>query len=435
MEVATRIFLWAHSCEQDNHKHLVQYCCVSSQWRAVLYAIPKLWYCIARATGQSNTDQALAHISRAINQPLHISFRVSLNDIGIRAFLPLLKKYCHRWRRIDIFAIQFPLIKKVLEFTTTSQLHLLEHLVVHKEPPTLHYVPIQDIFLTRAPRLATLVASSYLFVHLPQLTTLVDVTLRPCYATSHMLKALASNPIEKLQLGLCSWDSSIFSSPPIHFQILLQLTVDGIDWFTLWGLLDILTAPRLRTLDLTLELDQYTRAIDLEDSINLYHHMHSVTHLSITALCINSPTDYVSAIVFLFGWKFPSVTCLTTNLPIDYLCALQTSAHNAHFPDEFEALGFTLPNIASVPQSIPAILFPRLIDLRCSDTSLQYSPRALHLIAKFRRDMCCPLDSITCHFEKLSVVNLSLLESLVGELHNWTDDEVDFQDGEGGYRA
>lgn len=430
MEIAKQIFLWAHSCEEDDHQNLVQYCCVSPTWRAVLFATPKLWYCIVRATRQPDTNRALAHISRAVNCPLHISFRISSDDNEIAPFLPILKIYCNRWRRIEIIGDQFPLIQQVLAFTGISDLHILEHLVVRNEPITS--LPMRNSLLRRAPRLTTLAASSFLFAHFPPLKTLVNVTLCPCRVTRHILVALASSPVETLKFAMSSWASS-FSTSPINFPSLLQLTVEKIEWGTLWQLLGVLVAPRLEYLDIALLLDPGIRAIGMEDSVNLSHHLRSVTHLSITALRIDAPMNYVTALIFLFGWKFPSVTHFTTNFPVDHLCALHTSAQTLHFPDDLEALGFDLGNTTSLPRSIPAVLFPLLVNLSCSDTTMHYSPHFLSWIAQFRSDMGYHLDSVTFHFDQLSTLNISLLRCFVGELHDWVGEEVDFQDGHTGY--
>lgn len=418
----------AHSCEEDDHNNLVQYCCVSKMWRAVLFAVPKLWYCIVRTEGQQETHQAVAHISRAVNCPLHLSFRMSSHDNEIHKFLPLLQKYSDRWQRIEILGRQLRLLQKVLSFTMFSQLPLLEYLVVRKVPTTFHCFPIGKFLLTCAPRLTTLDVSSFIFLHFSPLTSLVSVTLSPCYVTRHIIDALANSPIETLKLGSCTW-TYVFSSA-IHFPYLARFTVDGIEWATLRDLLHVLVAPRLVHLDIMLELDQATGEIDMEDSVQLSHQLPSVTHLTITALCIDASMEHVPALIYLFGWKFLSVTHFTTNLPVEYICALHTFAHDLRLPYVLEALGFSLSNISSVPNSIPAVLFPRLVELRCSNTYIHYSPQVLIAIAQYRRDLGCPLYSITCHFDRLLDDDLSQLNCFVEELHDWKEDEIDFSDGE-----
>lgn len=357
-----------------------------------------------------------------------MTFRLSLYDNNVEPFLPLLQKHCNRWKRIEIVGDKFRLIQQVLAFTTFSDLHILECLVVRMDDNAFQPRLISNNLLTHTPRLTTLDVSSFLFLHLPPIDTLVNVALRPCYVTCHILDGLARSPIEVLKLGLCAW-GSFLSSPPFNYPSLSQLTVEQIDWVTLRDLLDVLVAPRLNDLAIMLDLDQYTFAIDMEDSVALSHHLPSVTRLSITALCISAPMDFLRALIFLFGWKFPGTTHFTTNFPMDYLSALQTPLLQTFFPEDFEEMGFIMTNTTSLPSSIPAMLFPRLAHLRCSDTSMQYAPESLSSIAQCRRHLGCPLASITCHFDQLSTQNIEQLKSNVGELYDWTEDEVDFEDG------
>lgn len=363
-----------------------------------------------------------------------MTFRLALHDNDVELFLPLLQAYCNRWKRIEIVGGKFALIKQVLAFTTFSDLHILECLVVRMEHIAMHSLLKHNALLTLAPRLTTLDVSSFLFLHLPPVDTLINVTLRPCYVTRRLLVRIARSPVETLKLGLCAWDSFVTSSP-ISYSSLLQLTVERIEWVTLRDLLDVLVAPRLDDLAIMLDLDQYTIAIDMEDTIALSHHLPSVTRLSITALSISAPMDFLRALIFLFGWKFPGITHLTTNFPMDYLMDLQTPPPDAIFPWDFEAMGFFLANITSIPCSLPAMLFPRLSHLRCSDTTMHLSHRSLSIIAHWRRQYGYPLVSIMCHFDQLSPLDIAELKSKVGELHDWTEDEVDFEDGTKWYGA
>lgn len=371
---------------------------------------------------QIDTSQALRRITRTKKLPLHLSFRISDDDNCIPLYLPLLEKFADKWQSIEIIGEQFAHVQSVLKFTARCNLSILQRLTVRNQSITLNYPPPrQPLLLIEAPRLIQLDVSSFLLVHLTPSKTLVDVMLLPCYITIRVLKTLAFSRIETLKFGQCLWDkiSPVYT---VEFPSLLQLTIDGIPWTTLEDLMQILVVPRLRALDITLELDRHTHIIDLEEAMYLSHHMPCITHLSVTCVRIDGCLDYVNALIFLFGWKFLSVTHFTTNLPTIFLSGLWTGTFD--MAKGYCDHGFYLVHNADVPLSIAAIAFPKLVYLHSSaDTRLDVYYRSLSWIAYARSAGGFPLVAIMCHLQFLSPYSKAILDDHV-QLHDWTGDEV-----------
>lgn len=424
VEVATEIFLWTHSCEDDDPSDVISFCCVSSRWKEIVYAIPIMWHHVVRLPRQASTSQALARIRHTINHPLYLSFRMSSHDSQMNSYLPLLEQFAHRWQHIEIVGKQLELVKMALAFTSQCELPILQSLTVRKEPFTLNSPGFGPLLLTQAPRLTQLAVSSFMFIHLTPSRTLVDVMLAPCCVVVQVLKTLSISPIQTLKLCGCTW-GSLAPAPTIDFPSMINLQIDGIPWFILYELLGMLRTPRLRAFDVNLELDSLTDTIDLEESLNLTHHMPSITHLIVTAQGIPHPMDYVPALVFMLGWKFLSVTHFTTNLPVGYLSALHTRTWEMQMPDHFLDHGFFSTRTHDVPNTLPNLAFPRLVDLRCSDNSLYLSVYDMMCIVDVRSALGCPLEAVTCHKDQLSHITTQKLESYV-VLHDWTEEEVHF---------
>lgn len=135
----------------------------------------------------------------------------------------------------------------------------------------------------------------------------------------------------------------------------------------------------------------------------------------------------IAVIVFIFGWKFLSVAQFTTNLPLDFLSTLQSSVHTLEFPDDLKALGFSEKHVSSISSSIPAITFPQLINLCCSDNDIQYSQQPLCWITRSRHNLGYPLHLITSYLTQLPPKNISLLKRYVDELHDWMEHEAQLE--------
>lgn len=401
----------------------MSFCCVSSLWKAVLCRIPQLWNHVVRPSRQPDTSQAARRIERTNQEPLDLSFRISDGDDHIPPFLPLLEQFAHRWQSIEIIGKEFAHVQMVLEFTTHCRLGSLRRLVIHNQSITSHHPPIQQPFLIDAPFLLQIYVSSFVFIHLCPSKTLVDVTLLPCFITINVLRILSVGRIETLKFGLCFWDrlSPVYT---VEFPRLLRFTIDGISWTTLEDILQILVAPRLVALDITLQLDRHTHMIDLEEALSLSHRMPCIADLSINCVRIDGCLAYVNALIFLFGWKFLSVTHFTTNLPTYFLSGLWTSTlmMDQEYPDH----GFYLTHEVDVPLSIPAIAFPNLVHLKTSSAVGQdLHHRSLRRITIARKTEGVPLTDITCYLEYLSSNDRNVLQPLL-RLHDWTGDEVEF---------
>lgn len=311
-EIAMEIFLCTHSCERHDPDTLKSMVLVCKDWKNLLYSLPLLWHHILLSP--RHVSQALAHIPRTRNQPLHLTFEVDTDNDDISNSLSILVPFADRWQQIEI----------------------------------------------------------------------------------------------DCQLGYC-WHA-LLSMPILRFLLLQKLKMDGIPWDTLNKMLRVLVAPALQTLEITLDLDYPTAMINLAKAEAVTCHMPALTHLAISTRRL-SDSNYVGALMFMYGWTFVTITHFTTNIPIFYLSALHLGNTRLSQPGFQYRHGFPQP--FPMPSIAPCIAFPRLRHLTCSDTNPRESLEILVRIPHVRMVTGLGLETLTCRADLLSFYDVARLERYV----------------------
>lgn len=435
-EIVREIFIATHLCEAPCAYGLVvventlaSICLTSKLWYDFAKDVPILWHHLHRRQRQTCSCPMVLRISRAKLMPLHLDFRVeeSDEDVDIHPFVHVLEQHALRWRSITLSCVEFVMAQALLQFTCYRALPLLESLIISDDPPVLTHDG-SNLLLRLAPGLRQFTISSVHLRHFSPIKSLVDVRLMPCYGTDALLQKLSLSHVQTLYLERCVW-ASLTTSSPAHFPFLVNLTVQDISWFTFLELLDVLDAPLLQKLSVLLEITDPILWIPLEESLGISSHMPKLTHFAITLRDMRHGLHILSAIIFTCGWAIPTVTHLTTNIPVQFFSAFYTSGLSLIFPARFFDHGFEISESPPSYLDVPSFAFPSLRCLRFHDPHLYMYPTELRKIAMFAKTHKIPLASMTIDTDHFSNYELESFKCHV-EIKNWEDEGVELDDSD-----
>lgn len=183
-------------------------------------------------------------------------------------------------------------------------------------------------------------------------------------------------------------------------------------------------APSLHTLNVSIKLDPRIQLLSLEEALSVTSRTPSLTHLAVAFDGLSDGCSYMPAIVLTLAWAFPTVTQFTADIPVCFLSVL--CAHSSMFicPLNHMDCGFSLSERNPLLMDIPAIAFPRLKHLRCTDQTIGHDSRDLVALVSHREGIDCPLESITCYAGCLEPEDAAALQYRV-VVYDWMDLDED----------